>query len=323
MFACCAGAFFNVSPRAARPTVDAFVLTCLREGNPGAEIASRAMRVLRRDFALQLSMLHQSEPSETVTADLRQLYQLALDYPLTSTRRHVAAEHGLTLNGPLFPERVLGLMCGMLNGKPVVAAPFDAHTAAVAKLLADHPPPREVPIVRCVVMRPYIVTPRYSCDVEHIPLQGPNAELVYLQRVAQSLAWLHTHHIAHNDVRAANMFANMEGEVFLGDFDAACEFGRIPQKFGLQVLPNWAAQRWGGRHPADGLPRAAAELDWVMLGVSFICRRVDGCDVHQEAADLIAAFVTACQREGPMEAGTAMAARLRVCLQGAPPPPPA
>lgn len=267
------------------------MLDSLKRTGTETRLKPGIMSILRLHFTGLLDTLRRGQPGDELDDDIRSAYTMACAYPGTSTQAVDFASSGITLDGAL--PNAPHLLCGfhVQYGLIVVGALNTAQRRDALQLVigAGTPPPSFLRVQQFGSRAHRYFTPRMICDLTRVPLLSEALELKILTTVQEALLWLHSHSLTHNDVAARNVLLSTAPPDFaccLGDFDSITKVGTLAPRFALEMLPDWAAVKWGGpregngRRPGRakslGCPHAAAELDWVMLGV--LC-----CVRHQQA----------------------------------------
>ncbi|KAG2430238.1 hypothetical protein HXX76_010336 [Chlamydomonas incerta] len=224
------------------------------------------------------------------------LYREAQLFPGPSTEGHLLTQHGLRVNGPLFPNPAEGsanlLVAVTSEGAPaivkllagIVSADGTHHAGgaeaeACKALMEDEE--NELPDVPLVPVR--IITlvlgaehkstvgrapgvyealqmPRYVTSLAQMVPLPPMAVLAGGRRMAAAVEWIHKKNYTHMDIKADNIFVDSEGRWRLGDFGSA-----VPIDSPVTSTTTWFAP---GR--LLGCP-AKPQYDWHMLAVALVC----------------------------------------------------
>ncbi len=162
-----------------------------------------------------------------------ELYREAEHFPGPSTEGHLLTQHGLRVNGPLFPNPGEGsaslLVAATDAGVPVIVKllpggqpPGGAEAEACKALMASRPPtmplvPADVIIFkldaehtstvgRAPGLHAALQMPRYVSSLARMmPLSLP-AVLAGARRMAQALEWIHSKGYTHMDVKVCVWF---------------------------------------------------------------------------------------------------------------------
>ncbi|EFJ49154.1 hypothetical protein VOLCADRAFT_104361 [Volvox carteri f. nagariensis] len=225
--------------------------------------------------------------------DAVDLYREAELFPGPSTEGHLLTQHGLRVNGPLFPNPAEGsasLLIGTTReGLPVIVKllaqvssadsdqqPGGAEAEACRALMESKP--ASVPLVPAHILTfklgaehkstvnrvpglyAALCMPRYvSSLVKMVPLPAA-AVLAGGRRMAAALEWIHQKEYTHMDVKGDNIFVDSKGRWWLGDFGSTVRTGSPVTSTTLFFAPCTLL----------GLP-AKSQYDWHMLAVALVC----------------------------------------------------
>ncbi|EFJ43027.1 hypothetical protein VOLCADRAFT_96771 [Volvox carteri f. nagariensis] len=225
--------------------------------------------------------------------DAVDLYREALLFPGPSTERHLLTQHGLRVNGPLFPNPAEGSMSLLIGatceGLPVIVKllaqgsstdsdqqPGGAEAEACRALIESKP--ASVPLVPARVITfklgaehmsnvdrvpglyAALCMPRYVSSLAlMVPLPAA-AVLAGGRRMAAALEWIHEKEYTHMDVKADNIFVDSKGRWWLGDFGSTVRTGSPVTSTTIIFAPCMLL----------GLP-AKPQYDWHMLAVVLVC----------------------------------------------------
>ncbi|KAG2428097.1 hypothetical protein HYH02_014445 [Chlamydomonas schloesseri] len=212
-----------------------------------------------------------------------ELYRAAELFPGASTEGHLLTQHGLKIDGPLFPaEGSINLLTAATNeGIPAVVKLLcqdagGAEAEACRVLMEEKP--EDVPLVpakilplqlgaehtsstgRAPGLYAAMVMPRYVSSLAAMVPLTPAAVLAGAERISKALEWIHGKGFTHMDVKAANIFVDADGRWWLGDFGSAVRAG----------LPVKSTTTWFAPSKLQGLP-AQPQYDWHMLAVALVC----------------------------------------------------
>ena len=228
-------------------------------------IPPRVTSAIVKHFSTRLQVLR-GLPSQSARDDeVESLYDDATHIMQSSTRAMLQSVHDVLVNG-LLPGVDGGThYSGAQANRPVVVknsiCPAEVRILGAGLEFASH---YLVPIRR---VDRVLVMPRYAASADCVPSDFlPATQLAGLRRLETALRHMHSKGLCHCDVREANVFLDMEGRWFLGDFDASQPDGALVTKYGAQSVPSWFHDR------SKGLPRASQVLDRVMLGTVAVIR---------------------------------------------------
>lgn len=107
--------------------------------------------------------------------------------------------------------------------------------------------------------------PIYPATLQHVPRLTPCAALKIGSDIRTGLQHMHSHKLAHCDVKAANIFIDDSGNAFLGDYGAVRSFGQDADEKTVSHVPV--------DPPEDvDVDRATRELDFLLLAVTLLER---------------------------------------------------
>ncbi|KAG2501151.1 hypothetical protein HYH03_000966 [Edaphochlamys debaryana] len=216
-----------------------------------------------------------------------ELYKEAELFPGPSTEGHLLTQHGLTVNGPLFPnpgEGSASLLVGAQgDGRPVVIKllpqggnascaeaeacrvllePVPAHVQLVpSRLLTITLGPKHTSTAgRAPGLYSALCMPRYVLSLATMVPLPAAVVLAQGQRMVAALEHVHSKHYTHMDVKADNIFVDADGRWWLGDLGSAVPAGAPVTSTTTRFAPG----------NVIGLA-AKPEYDWHMLAVALVC----------------------------------------------------
>ncbi|GIL77537.1 hypothetical protein Vretimale_2937 [Volvox reticuliferus] len=224
--------------------------------------------------------------------DAVDLYREAQLFPGPSTEGHLLTQLGLRVNGPLFPNPADGpasLLVGATDdGSPVVVKllrgvgtagaqqPGGAEAEACRVLMESKPAAVPLVPVRIVTFEiginhvsvvgrapglyAALCMPRYVSSLRSMVQLSAAAVLAGGRRMVAALEWIHDKQYIHMDVKADNIFVDMEGRWWLGDFGSTVRKGS----------PVTSTTTWFAPRKVLDLP-AEPQYDWHMLAVALVC----------------------------------------------------
>lgn len=212
----------------------------------------KVLAKIRASFASEL--LANIDSVDSAVAFYREIKLL----PSTITKAIVLQQLGVLVNGPLMHEKLKLLTASREDGRQLVvkmlypdsddARPLEVRNAEIRReiqcckdlvvtdadcALVPHevvtlsvPPEMEVQTRRRGDFTALLM-PRYLGSVA----RGPTGSMTVLSREArrlvQAIRYIHSHGYIHMDVKADNVFYDIDGRWFLGDFGSACKIGTL------------------------------------------------------------------------------------------------
>jgi len=208
-----------------------------------------------------------------------ELYQAIKYLPGSSTKAHIANNNQLSVNGPWNM---------LLYGEVILSAVDDAGTPKLVKLLKRGEDQRVVEFLGAA----FLSNPDnnlVASEVQKIILPKgalDNAERAILRgalRVEQAIAAIHSRGMVHMDVKPHNIFVNMNGDWYLGDYGSCVMIGgEIVSYTNGYVIPEIAAQT---------ATTAKRGYDWFALIITLIEVLKKGDIIRDGYANVITSLV--------------------------------
>ena len=243
----------------------------------------KVLEKIRSTYAAQLFA-----SIDRVTSAL-DLYYTVKAFPSTITKAIVLNQSGIRVNGPLSLENSKLLTANDNTGRQLVVKllftdnddvrPLTVRNAEIAKevtfcqFFATNPHHALVPceVVRVEVPHEFVEQSRRSGEFTALVMpyyirslaSGPTFSQTVVaregSRMVEALMHIHSHGYVHMDVKGDNIFTDVDGNWFLGDFGSACPLGTNVRTTTEVFYPSLIVGM-------EALPK----YDWFMLLVTLL-----------------------------------------------------
>ena len=260
----------------------------LREGRINRPDESTLLKI-RKHFSSRMMVVKSADEAVDLYEDAEQL-------PGTTTRAVIMENSNLKLNGPLDVDHYgVKIVVGVdPDGKPIIvkilygaSSHVTPEVEAISNLGLNTL--TNIPLVSGELQTISIKdsdsrTMRYSSGIYHcfimpyyptslarLPAIPQEAAYKGALRILEALAYVHKCNYVHMDVKPANIFLNMAGEWFLGDFGSCVHVNGVIRETTRVMLPK------------NYEPEASPQIDKYMLGVTLVL----AITPHTEHSDLL------------------------------------
>ena len=260
----------------------------LRDGRINRPDESILLKI-RKHFSSRMMVVKSADEAVDLYEDAEQL-------PGTTTRAVIMENSNIKLNGPLDVDHYgVKIVVGVdPDGKPIIvkimygaSSHVTPEVEAISNLGLNTL--TNIPLVSGELQTISICdsdsrTMRYSSGIYHcfimpyyptslarLPAIPQEAAYKGALRILAALAYVHKCNYVHMDVKPANIFLNMAGEWFLGDFGSCVHVNGVIRETTRVMLPK------------NYEPEASPQIDKYMLGVTLVL----AITPHTEHSDLL------------------------------------
>lgn len=202
------------------------------------------------------------------------LYYVAQLVPGNSTKAHIVGMTGITIYGPLgdsFPASIMSAVDK--SGVPSIIKILEKHEASVIEtldLIAPHPHLVSGQIIDIDLAHIHptaaktkflaFLMPKYSGVLEAMTNLTNDVLLRGLKQMVSAVEYIHSHKYVHMDIKGHNIFVDMQGNWYLGDFDSCVHVSEAIRSYtGLYYH----------KQLRIGVEQPQFDYDWYMLVVTI------------------------------------------------------
>lgn len=182
----------------------------------------RIVEAMVKEFSNRLSYALQNNDSALMV----NIYIEANARPHTYTKEELQLRYGFKVNGPF--EGRPKLQYVYLGKKPMLLKTLDDSEKLSYRTLASHINVVSPSNYMCpfeLHQDKYAIMPRYNSTLETIDSLTPEEGLEVFNQMVKAIKVLHSLGMAHMDVKSSNIFIDMEGNSYLGDFGSVALYG--------------------------------------------------------------------------------------------------